>query len=181
MQTVSLRSVLRKPLDGPDACPLPIFQPLINTWFDLWDGSDDLPHFSAFDPTLLPGRLWKHLYLCKLEGTPRRFFYELSGAEVDRNNGFSGSKKFLFDMPLPSRHVVARELAIALRNRRPTFSKGPYLGRAEYVTGVDRVVTPYRLDGNEFAFLAGLQFLPDPPISEADRAAATIRGGDASG
>ena len=155
----TLRTQKRLALSAGDACPESILQPLVQTWFSLLEDPSDLPAFAKFDPTLLPPQMWERLFLCKLIGKPRRFFYELAGSEIEWHNGFPVSKRFLTDVQLRNRHVMAREFVISLHHGKPVFSEGPYVGKADYVKTVRRVITPYRISETEYAFVAAAVFI----------------------
>ena len=156
---VSLRTDGRRPLSGAGQCPENTLLPLVDVWFGLRDNPEALPAFDSFDVTLLPPAIWARLFLCKLIGKPRRFFYELAGSEIERNNGFAVEKRFLTDIELRNKHVMAREYALTLRHGMPVYSEGPYLGKADYIKRVRRVITPYRVSNTEYAFVAGATFV----------------------
>lgn len=154
----SLRTSRRLPLTVAAQNTDAALQPLVDLWFRLRQSAGELPDYRRFDPTSLPPRVWPYLFVVKLEGARRRFFYELIGGEIERHNGFPGQKRFLTDLPLKNRHVMAREFALTLRYRLPTLSEGPYLGVADYIETVHRVIAPFALGDREFAFVAMARF-----------------------
>jgi len=159
---ISLRTDDRLLLTGVDQCPENALLPIVEVWLSLKNDPEDLPSFASFDVTLLPPALWSRLFLCKLIGQPRRFFYELAGSEIEWHNGFPVEKRFLTDIQLRNRHVMAREYALTLRHGLPIYSQGPYVGKADYVKQVRRIIAPYRISEREFAFVAGATFVEQP-------------------
>ena len=115
-------------------------------WYSHRVTPDRLPTYDRFDPLDVPARYWKNLMLVKLIGDRRRFFYELIGGEIEDHNGFPGQKRYLADLPLRNKHVMAREFAICIREAQPVYSEGPYMGQANFVKGVSRLLAPYALD-----------------------------------
>ncbi len=100
------------------------------------------------------------MFLVKLIGKKRRFFYEVIGGEIEEHNGFPGRKRYLADLPLRNKRVMAREFAHCILSRMPVYSEGPYIGQADFVKGVSRLLVPYALgdDGREFAIVGMVAF-----------------------
>lgn len=151
-------------LMSPADCPIRTFQPLVDLWFSQSDGG--APDFQKFDVLDVPPALWVHLILLKTVGPRRRFFYELVGDAIERHNGFSASKRYLCDLPLKNKSLMAREFTRAIKSGRPVFSTSAYIGRANYVRRVYRVIAPYELDAHQYAFVALAFFTPIAGMEE---------------
>lgn len=152
------RRLLPSPEDEVDA----FFQPLL----DLWHGQhgetgETFPPYAAFDILELPPALVPHLILCELVGSPRRFFYELAGDAIEKHNGFSARKRFLSEVPLQNKRVMAREFGLTVFNACPAYSRGPYIGLFDYIREIERLICPYRIEGETFAFVAVARFTFD--------------------
>jgi hypothetical protein len=133
-----------------------------NIWYRLRADQDDLPRYDDFDIILVPPRLWAHTCVTCLEGSPRRYQVRMIGSAIEANNGFFGDRRPMSELPLRNRHVMAREFAWALRLGCPVYSEGPYIGAADYVKQVRRVITPYRLSAREYAFVFHAEFSAMP-------------------
>lgn len=142
-------------LTSPDVCPIPAFRPLVSLWFSQSRGG--VPDYREFDVLDIPPQLWSHLLLLKTVGPSRRFRYEVIGDAIERHNGFPGGKRFLADLPLRHRGLMAREFVRTLHYRRPILSTSQYIGRANYVRRIYRIIAPYALADGNFAFV-GLAF-----------------------
>jgi len=167
-----LATVGRLPVRRADQVTDPRFRPLVDLWFRLSNEAGGLPGYEAFDILDVPPAIWPSLFLVKLVGRPRRFFYELIGGEIERHNGFSGQNRLLRDLPLRNRRVMAREFANSLRFGGPVCSEGPYIGRARYVEMVQRVICPFRRGERDAVFVGAVRFLcsDDPvPAQAGDR------------
>ncbi len=145
-------------LMSPEECPIPAFSPLVKLWYS--QPGANLPDFANFDVLDIPPALWSHILLVKTVGSKRRFFYELVGDAIERHNGFAANKRYLADLPLKNKTLMAREFVRALHYRRPVFSTGAYIGQADYVRRVFRVIAPYALPGDRYAFVALAFFTP---------------------
>jgi len=156
----SHHAVLSVPVD----CPVRTFQPLVDLWFSQSDGG--VPDFEKFDVLDVPPVLWAHLILVKTVGPRRRFFYELVGDAIERHNGFSANKRYLGDLPLKNKSLMAREFARTIQSGRPVFSTSAYIGRANYVRRVYRVIAPYELGADHYAFVALAFFTPIAGMEE---------------
>lgn len=156
---LGLNTQIRQPYDTSADCTDENFAPLVKLWFTLAEGRSGLPSFDRFDVTDLPGRCWPSLLLAKLIGTPRRFFYVLAGNEIASHYPDPIGKRFLKDLPIANRRVVAKEFAHALRFGRPVFSEGPFLGKSQFIETVRRVICPFDLGNDQFAFLCIVLFM----------------------
>ena len=145
-------------LTSPEQCPIPAFSPLVKLWFSQVRGG--VPDFANFDVLDIPPALWSHLILLKTVGPKRRFFYELVGDAIESHNGFPANKRYLADLPLKNKTLMAREFARTLRCGRPVFSTGAHIGQADYVRRVYRLIAPYALPDNRHAFVALAFFTP---------------------
>jgi hypothetical protein len=144
----------RQLLRTPDGQLGELFQPLLDLWFtNRGAGDPSIPDYAAFDVLDLPTWMLPCLFVCKLIGQPRRFFYELVGDAIEQHNGFSAQKRYLADIPLKNKQVMAREFAATVFNGCPIYSQGPYVGFQGYVKEVERLICPYRLTGNTYAFV----------------------------
>ncbi|MEQ8333759.1 hypothetical protein [Nisaea sp.] len=157
-----LDTVERHLLPNQDLRVPRFFSPLLEAWHrHQADTEDVFPAYRHFDVLDIPPALISHLILCKLIGTPRRFFYELVGQAIETHNGFSASKRFLADVPLKNKKVMAREFGLTVLKRCPIYSRGPYIGKFEYVREIERLICPYRIEGDTFAFVALARFTLD--------------------
>ena len=104
--------------------------------------------------------MWAHLILVKTVGPRRRLFYELVGDAIERHNGFSANKRYLDVLPLKNKSLMAREFARTIQSGRPVFSTSAYIGRVNYVRRVYRVIAPYKLGADQYAFVALAFFTP---------------------
>ena len=154
----SLRTRHRIDLDSSADLPIESFSPVVDVWFTLKANGPELPEFSSFDILMLPPSSWSKLLLVKTVGERRRFFYELIGQDIEKHNGFPGQKRFLFELPLKNKRVMAREFVHSLKVGMPVFSTGPYIGQADYVKTVSRIICPYRLGEDQYAFVGMASF-----------------------
>lgn len=158
-------------LTRPEDCPVPKFKPLVDLWFSQSDGG--MPDFEQFDVLDIPPSLWAHFILLKTVGPRRRFFYELVGDAIESHNGFPANKRYLRDLPLKNKTLMAREFVRTVQYGRPVFSAGGYIGQAQYVRRIFRVIAPYRLGEGRYAFV-GLAFFTPIAGMESQLADATI-------
>lgn len=151
-------------LETPADCPIGEFQPRVDLWYSQSDGG--MPDFRDFDVLDIPPALWAHLILLKTVGPRRRFFYELVGDAIERHNGFAANKRFLDDLPLKNKSLMAREFARTIQCHRPVFSTSAYIGRVNYVRRVYRVIAPYQMGEDQYAFVALAFFTPIAGMEE---------------
>lgn len=145
-----------------DDCPEGPWEPLLKTWFANGGRSGSIPDYRTFDILDLPGNLWANTCLTKLIGNPRRFYVELIGTNIEAHNGFSGNKKFMSELPLKNRRVMAREFWFCIKTQTAVFSEGPYIGSVDYIRKVRRLITPYQISKTEYAFVFHAEFEPFP-------------------
>ncbi|UUX51139.1 hypothetical protein NUH88_05475 [Nisaea acidiphila] len=158
-----LDTVERRELPGTGGDIPEFFFPLLRHWQSSAALSqDDFPAYACFDVLDMPPALISHLILCKLIGTPRRFFYEVVGQAIERHNGFPAAKRYLADLPLKNKRVMAREFGLTVLRRCPIYSRGPYIGEYDYVKEIERLICPYRIEAETFAFVALARFTLDP-------------------
>ena len=163
-----IRSVVDRQDDYPDGP----WRHLVDEWWRLKPESG-LPDYSDFEILNVPGELWPNVCVTSLEGRPRKFFVRMIGSAIEANNGFFGNNRFMVDLPLKNRRVMAREFAWTVRLDRPVYSEGPYIGAADYVKRVRRLITPYRIAEGEYAFVFmatfdphdGLEYLMKEPVT----------------
>ncbi|WP_193187143.1 hypothetical protein [Nisaea sediminum] len=157
-----LDTIERRLLADPNMGVPGFFEPLLRIWQQHKAETEDaFPSYSRFDVLDIPPRLISHLILCKLIGTPRRFFYEVVGEAIESHNGFPAAKRFLADVPLKNKKVMAREFGLTVLKRSAIFSRGPYIGQNDYVKEIERLICPYRIDGETFAFVTLARFALD--------------------
>ena len=157
-----LDTLERRLLRQSDAVIPDFFEPLFSHWHrNKAANGDAFPFYSTFDVTQMPRPLIGHLILCKLIGAPRRFFYEVVGQAIETHNGFPASKRFLADLPLKNKSVMAREFGLTVMRRCPIYSRGPYIGQYEYVKEIERLICPYRIKDETFAFVTLARFTLD--------------------
>lgn len=167
-----LDTIKRRILADPNTDVPDFFRPLLQRWRQhKTEAEDAFPHYGRFDVLDIPPRLFSHLILCKLIGTPRRFFYEVVGEAIESHNGFPAAKRFLADVPLKNKKVMAREFGLTVFKRSAIFSRGPYIGQYDYVKEIERLICPYRIEGETFAFVTLARFTLD----EAAMRDATLR------
>lgn len=154
----SLRARKRSVIEDPAQLEDKQFRSIVDYWHSKPLNQNGLPDFKNFDIVELPGLIWSKLFLVKLFGSPRRFFYELVGGDIEEHNGFSAQKKFLTDLPLKNRHAMAIEFVHTLHAKKPVISVGPYIGAADYVKTVSRVICPFDMGNQAFAFLGIVRF-----------------------
>lgn len=165
-----LDTVERHLLPNKDLSVPLFFSPLLEAWHrHQADTADVFPAYRSFDVLDIPSTSISHLILCKLIGTPRRFFYELVGQAIETHNGFSASKRFLADLPLKNKKVMAREFGLTVLKRCPIYSRGAYIGKYEYVREIERLICPYRIEGDTFAFVALARFTLDQMGMQQER------------
>ena len=166
----SLDTVERHLLATDDARAPGFFAPLLAAWHrHKAETEDAFPAYRRFDVLDIPPALISHLILCKLIGTPRRFFYEVVGQAIETHNGFSASKRFLADLPLKNKKVMAREFGLTVLKQCPIYSRGPYIGEYEYVREIERLICPFRIEGDTFAFVTLARFTLDQMKMERER------------
>lgn len=153
---------VRRPIHSLDECPPGRWTSLLETWIGHGGQAGVLPDYSSFDILDMPGALWPNICLTKLCGTPRRFYVELIGSNIEAHNGFAGNKRFMSELPLKNRRVMAREFWYAAKFQTAVYSEGPYIGALDYIRKVRRLITPYRISKTEYAFVFFAEFEPYP-------------------
>ncbi len=153
-----------KVLGTPDDCPIEALRPLADYWYDGYTGS--VPDYKTFDVLDLSPILWKHLFVVKTVNPGRRLFYDVLGDAIDKHNGFPGNKRFLADMPMNKKSIIAREICRAMKCERPVFSTSEYTGHRDYLRRIYRVIAPFKLAPDRAAWV-GLAFFS--PVSGQEK------------
>lgn len=153
-----VRHLVTGPDDGPDGP----WRNLCHGWFDAGGEIGRVPNYSTFDILNLPPADWPHICLTKLIGHPRRFYVQMIGSAIEAHNGFFGNNRPMNELPLKNRWVMRREFWWTVHHGGPVYSEGPYIGAVDYVRRVRRLITPYRIDEREYAFIFYAAFEPYP-------------------